>query len=188
MADQLYLSYRLRGFTENNMLRHYEKMLRQFPFSQLSQSESVYSMFAVSWAEPPLIERALPPPIDLNRIVSESKENLSADVSVQLESCWDLWQYSDDWKLTPAPVMLSCFGPRFESEADDHLRIGFGLDARFLPQSHLPNSAFMVQSNVRSLLHLVKEMDGVLAVEQRRLWSESGENFAGRLQAALVSG
>ena len=66
MADQLFLSYRLRGFTENNMLRHYEKMLRQFPFSRLNASGSVLRVHAVSWDEPPLIELPVaqlkPPP------------------------------------------------------------------------------------------------------------------------------
>ena len=33
MADRLFLSYTLRGFTGMNMLRHFEKMLRVFPFS-----------------------------------------------------------------------------------------------------------------------------------------------------------
>jgi hypothetical protein len=33
MADQLYLSYWLRGFSEGNMLRKFERLLRTFPFS-----------------------------------------------------------------------------------------------------------------------------------------------------------
>jgi hypothetical protein len=36
MADQLYLSYKLRNFSAQNMLRHYEKLLRIFPFSRLA--------------------------------------------------------------------------------------------------------------------------------------------------------
>ncbi|MCP5113820.1 MAG: hypothetical protein GY953_23555, partial [bacterium] len=35
MADRLFLSYCIRGYTEHNMLRHYERMLRAFPFSRL---------------------------------------------------------------------------------------------------------------------------------------------------------
>ena len=67
MADQLFLSYRLRGFTENNMLRHYEKMLRQFPFSRLNPGGVVLRVSAVSWEEPPLIELPLPDPLDIDQ-------------------------------------------------------------------------------------------------------------------------
>ena len=43
----------------------------------------------------------------------------------------------------------------------------------------------MVRSNIRSLLHLVHTLDDALAVDRRQLWSESGVNFAERLQSAL---
>lgn len=185
MADQLFLSYRLRGFTENNMLRHYEKMLRQFPFSRLNAGGAVLRVNAVSWEEPPLIEFPLPDPLDIDQALASAKEFAGSDCAVQLEAKWDLWQYGKDWELTPTRVILSCFGPRFESEDTDHLRIDFGLDASFLPQPEFPNNAFMAQSNIRSLLHLAAELDRNLNVENKRLWSDSGENFAERLQWAI---
>ena len=185
MADQLFLSYRLRGFTENNMLRHFEKMLRQFPFSRLNAAESVLRVHAVSWEEPPLIELPLPDPLDIDQALASAKEFAGGDCAVQLEAKWDLWQHAKDWELTPTRVILSCFGPRFESEDADHLRIDFGLDSSFLPQAEFPNNAFMAQSNIRSLLHLAAELDRHLNVENKRLWSDSGENFAERLQWTL---
>ena len=185
MADQLFLSYRLRGFTENNMLRHFEKMLRQFPFSRLNTAGSVLIVKAVSWIEPPLVELPLLDPLDLDIVLASAKEFATRDCSVQLEAMWDLWQYEKDWELAPVRVNLTCFGPGFENEEDDHLRIDFGLDLSFLPQPDLPNNAFMAQSNIRSLLHLVAELDRTLNVESKRLWSDSGENFAERLQWAL---
>jgi hypothetical protein len=185
MADQLFLSYRLLGYTENNMLRHYEKMLRQFPFSRLNTSGSILRVHAVSWDEPPLIELPLLDPLDIDRALASAKEFASGDCAVQLETKWDLWQYDKDWQLTPTRVVLSCFGPRFESETSDHLRVDFGIDASFLPQPELPNSAFMAQSNIRSLLHMAAELDRNLNVERKSLWSDSGENFAERLQWAL---
>ena len=36
----------------------------------------------------------------------------------------------------------------------------------------------MGQSNLRSLLHLVSEIEKSLPLENRKLWSESGANFA----------
>ena len=73
MADQLFLSYRLRGFTENNMLRHFEKMLRQFPFSRLNTAGSVLIVKAVSWIEPPLVELPLLDPLDLDIVLASAK-------------------------------------------------------------------------------------------------------------------
>ena len=43
----------------------------------------------------------------------------------------------------------------------------------------------MAQSNLRGLLRLAHELEGALPVEKRRLWSESGENFAARLEGAV---
>jgi hypothetical protein len=54
-----------------------------------------------------------------------------------------------------------------------------------LPQPEAGDSFLPVQSNIRSLLHLVHELDNTLAVERRRLWTESGDNFAEKLQDAL---
>ncbi|MEO8127455.1 MAG: hypothetical protein ABJF23_10455 [Bryobacteraceae bacterium] len=187
MADQLFLSYRLRGYTENNMLRHFEKMLRVFPFSRLDSSGSVLRVSAVSWDEPPLLELALPDPVDIDAALASAKEFTNGDCAVQLEAKWDLWQYDKEWEVKPARVVLSCFGPRFEGEDADHLRIDLGLDVNFLPQTEFPNSAFMAQSNIRSLLHLAAELDRTLNVENKRLWSDSGENFADQLQWAVES-
>ncbi len=184
MADQLYLSYWLRGFTEQNMLRHFEKMVARFPFSRLAHAATL-RVLAISFSEPPLLERALPLPVNAAEVVQLARERLQADVACQLEAWWDLWQFDSEWKLGPSPVALFCFGPEFESDEGESLQIDFGLDTWFLPQAEAPGSARMVQSNIRSLLHLVHELDDVLAIERRRLETESGENFAERLQAAL---
>jgi hypothetical protein len=65
--------------------------------------------------------------------------------------------------------------------------IEFGVDSRFLPQPGIEGSLRMVQSNVRSLLHLVGEIDGNLDLERRQLWSESGVNFAEVLAQSVGS-
>jgi len=85
------------------------------------------------------------------------------------------------------PGVLCCFGPAFDNEEGDHLRIEFGVDSRFLPQPGIEGSLRMVQSNVRSLLHLVGEIDGNLDLERRQLWSESGVNFSEVLAQSVGS-
>jgi len=187
MADQLYLSFRLRDFSPQNMLRHYEKLLRIFPFSRLARQASTLKVLAVDYNEPPLVEIPYPPPVPIEAVLAVAKDFENPDACYRLESWWDLWQFQKDWELTPSRVALCCFGPEFEHESDDDLTIEFGIDAHFLPQPDLPDSVRMVQSNIKSLLKLVHDLDDALPVETRRLWSESGENFSEKLQRALTT-
>jgi hypothetical protein len=186
MADQLYLSYQLRNFSAQNMLRYYEKLLRTFPFSQLARQASTFKVLAVDYNEPPLVEIPYPPPPPIEAVLAVAKDFENPDAAYRLESWWDLWQFIDkEWKLAPSRVALCCFGLEFEHEGGDHLTVEFGIDAHFLPQPDLPNSVRMVQSNIKSLLKLVHDLDDGLPEETRRLWSESGENFSEKLQQAL---
>ena len=174
MADRLYLSCWLRGFTGNNMLRHFEKMLELFPYSKLAARGPVLRIYAIEQIEPPQFEREFVPGADPKEIIAAAREFAHEDCVFEIETNWDLWQFSGDWKLAPAAVTLSCFGPGFENDWGDHLRIDFGNDARFLPHPHLEAGPRMAQSNLKSLVHLVHEIERVLSIERRQLWSESG--------------
>lgn len=185
MADRLYLSYWVGGFNAANMLRHYEKMLRLFPFSRLRRADSVFRIHAVSYAEPLLAEQPVAPPPDAGAIAAAAMEFTAPDVCYEVESAWDLWTWDGDWKLAPSVVTLSCFGPEFEREQGENLRVDFGLDEQFLPGPGGSEGVRMIRENIQSLLRLVHDIDNQLNAERRRLWSESGENFADRLQATL---
>ena len=185
MADQLYLSYWLRNFGEQNMLRNYEKLLRTFPYSKLAKNPSTLKIIAVSFEEPALLETAFPPPTDLDAVLASAREFAHADCCYRLETFWDIWQHHDDWELAPARVTLCCFGPEFEHEDHGNLSIEFGIDTHFLPRPELPQSLRMVQSNIQSLLKLVHDADDALPVEIRKLWTESGDNFSEKLHLAL---
>jgi hypothetical protein len=187
VPDRLYLSCWIRGFNESNMLQHFEKLLEIFPFSKLSKRGPVLRVYAIEHTEPPIIERAFPLPTDPSLLVEAASELALEDCAMQVDGSWDLWQYEGDWKLEPAAVILSCLGPVFDNEEGDHLRIEFGVDSRFLPQPGIEGSLRMVQSNVRSLLHLVGEIDGAFDLERRQLWSESGVNFAEVLTQSVGS-
>jgi hypothetical protein len=67
----------------------------------------------------------------------------------------------------------------------EDLRIDFGVDTAFLPNAALPGSGKLIESNVKSLLHLVHEVEDALPVEKRLLETESGENFAAKLTQSL---
>jgi hypothetical protein len=174
-----------------NRLKQFEKLLRMFPFSQREQGQSAVSILAVSTAEPPLLERAMNGPVDVAEILPVFSEYAGDDVAYQVDSWWDLWSFDGDWELAPAPVLLSCFmadfdnGTEAETDQQEDLRIDFGVDSRFLPALELPAGGRMIESNIRSLLRLVHEIESVLPVSRRLLETESGENFAERLQGAL---
>jgi len=212
MADQLFLSYWLRNYNDTTMLRNYEKLLRLFPFSKLTRQPSTFKVMAVDANEPVVAEVPYSPPVPIEAILGVAKDFQNADSCYRLETWWDLWQFEDQWKLAPARVALCCFGPEFNQSPSgtpvprdasrtpviefpgDHdagigcaLEIEFGLDAHFLPQPDLPDSPRLIESNIKSLLKLVHDLDDALPVETRRLWSESGENFAEKLHQALTS-
>jgi hypothetical protein len=185
VSDQLYLSYKLRGYSNMNMLRHWDRLLRVFPFSRLTQTSNTLRVQAVSFREPVLLEQDFANPIDLDALVAAAREFTATDCAVQLEAKWDIWQFTDDWKLTPTRVTLACFGEQFEDKEEEHLRVDFGPDAMYLPDPELPGAGTMAESNLKSLLKFVHDADETLAVDSRRLWTESGENFAERLQSAM---
>jgi len=187
MADQLYLSYWLRGFGELGMLPQFERMLAAFPYSKLARTDAVLRVHAVGYHEPPLLETAMPAPADASTVVQLAGEFRNADCCYELSADWDLWRRDGGWKLAPSRVILSCYGEEFEHQPDDHLRIDFGLEDQFLPAPGERDAAPMIRANIQSLLRLVHDLDGLLPMERRQLWSENGENFANRLQNALAS-
>jgi hypothetical protein len=161
------------------MLRHFQRVLNVFPVSKLAKRGPVLRIYAVEAIEPPLIEQEFPPAAKAGALIEAASELTHEDCCVEVDTYWDLWQYADgDWKLAPAAIRLLCAGPGFESENGDHLRIEFGTDARFLPIEGVENSLRMGRSNLRSLLHLVSDIERAVPVERRQIWSESGANFA----------
>src|SRR6516162_8343263 len=99
MADRLYVSYRLRGYTPADILRHFETLLRRFPFSKLAKADSLVRLYAVSFSEPPVVEMPLPTPPDPAAVVAAAREFLHDDICLQLETFWDIWHRDPEWKL-----------------------------------------------------------------------------------------
>jgi hypothetical protein len=187
MADRLYLSYWTRDSDPVARWRALSKVVELVPYSQLAKAETVVRVYESAHAEPALAERPLAPPFTPAHIQELINEFAAPSACLEVDAFWDLWRWDDDWKLEPSRLLVNCFGPEFDSGGDDHLRLDFGLDAQFLPQPERSGSQRMIESNIRSLLRLVHEIDDAIAAERRLLWSESGENFAGKLQQALES-
>jgi hypothetical protein len=186
MADRLYLSYWLTGFTENNMLRFFEKALRLFPVSRLNPNASTLRITPLNETEPAIFERAFPPDFAVEHVIAAAREFLHPDSCYEFDTSWDLWQFEEEWRLKPSRVSLLCFGPEFERDLDENLRVDFGVDANFLPHNEAPNALAMAQSNIRSLLKFVHEVDDAFGAPRRQLWTESGESFVDSLQRLLT--
>jgi hypothetical protein len=187
MPDRLYFSCWLRGFSEANMLRHFATMVRKFPVSRLNPSMQL-NVYDSEFVEPSIFAASYDDLNHFDQMMEDAKLYRNFRYGYELLAYWDLWQWDGaDWKILPARVSLECFGPGFDRERGEDLRIEFGIEDLFLPQLHLPgNSLPMIQANVRSLLKLTRDLDAALLVERRQLWSESGENFAERLQSTLM--
>lgn len=194
VTDLLFLSIWLERQSRPSRVQQFEKLLRLFPFSQREQPQSVLSIQAIDSTEPPLLERPVNGPVAIPDLIPTLREYQADDVAYRLESWWDLWQFDEDWELRPARVALSCFGPDFDNGTELHateqedLRIDFGVDSNYLPRTDVSGSAKLIESNIKSLLHLVHEVELLLPVAKRRLETESGENFADRLQQAFSAG
>ena len=187
MSDRLYLSCWLRSFTENNMLRHFQKMVELFPFSKLAQRSLEVRVYALEFAEPSQLAQDFTPGTDPRVMLEAARDFMHDDCLCEIDAAWDLWQMEGDWKLAPAPVTLSCFGPEFDNPQGDHLRVDFGLESLFVPDPAIEGGLRMGQSNLKSLVHFVHEIERALAIEQRHLWSESGLSPADAIAKALAN-
>jgi hypothetical protein len=192
VTDQLSLSIWLERSSRAKRFKYFDQLLRLFPFSQRAeQGQSTVSVQAVAVTEPPLVESPMNGPIDVGEVLAGLADYHGDDIAYSVESWWDLWQYDGDWKLGPARVELACFGPEFDNGTEralgeqEDLRIDFGVDSHYLPRLDLAGSGRMTESNVKSMLRLVHELDSALPVAKRKLETESGENFADRLQQVL---
>ncbi|MDX2270088.1 MAG: hypothetical protein NW208_18440 [Bryobacter sp.] len=186
MADRLYLSLWLNGFSPLTMHKHFAQCLTKFPFS--SQSPGVYlRVGAVDSSEPALQEQVFDLSQGFDPLIETMGRWQSTDASFEVEGFWDLWQeLPEGWRLSPARVNLFFYGPNFPSEWGEQIRIELGVEALFLPTFAMAGRELgLMQSNIRSLLRLRRDLEQTLSLSKINLWSESGENFADRLRQSM---
>ncbi|MEK7408938.1 MAG: hypothetical protein AAB225_28070 [Acidobacteriota bacterium] len=186
MPDRFYLSVWIRGFDERGMLGRFEQLLRAFPFSRLRPAIARLKVYAIEEVEPPLLEQAYGGVPDVEAVLEAARDFEHADCAYMVEGWWDLWSCAGEWKLLPSRVTLACYGPEFANDEGDHLRIELGVDTQFVPQPGLPQAARMAQSNLQSVVRLAGELEKCMPVRTRRLWLESGADFAAQVGAALA--
>ncbi len=186
MADRLYLSIWLNGFSPLKMHQAFAACLRNFPFS--SQAPQLYlRVGAVDSSEPALQEQVFDASEGFEPLLDAMSRWTATDASFEIEGFWDLWQQQPEgWRLWPTRLNLFFYGPNFPSEWGEQIRLEFGVEDRFLPDfSHQGRELGMMQSNIKSLLRLTRDLEAALDTRQMKLWSEGGGNFAERLQQSL---
>ena len=175
MPDHLHLSFWLKSVSALLMPATLNKIVAEFPFSKL-RSDVTLRVHALDFTEPPLLERRYADPSEI-----EEPEFKHEDTAYQLEAYWELWIWDRDWSLAPSPVWLDIYGPAFDSPNGEQVKIDLGPEDLFLPPPDASAGLRPVQSNLQSVLHLMRDLEGVLAVDKRLLWSDSGEDFASKL-------
>jgi hypothetical protein len=138
MPNRAYANIWVRGFSEENMLSHFERFLAAVPLSATSPGFTGLVIRAVDFAEAPLEEHDLrgysPTAAD---IASLAREHLSADVCYEVGARWDLWIRDKDaasWKLQPSQVQISCFGEEFDGGTyaeSGHFLVDLGFEHLF---------------------------------------------------------
>lgn len=169
------------------MHQHFATVLENFPFSpQLPQAYLRVS--AIDETEPALHEQVFNLVEEKPELVRVMRGWTSTDACFEVEGYWDLWQlYEEGWKLKPSRVNLFFYGPSFPSDLGEQIRMELGLETQYLPALDESGEGLrLLQSNIRSLLQLSRDLEARLKVKERRLWSESGANFAQRLQQSLM--
>jgi hypothetical protein len=181
------------------------------PFSRVYAA----STYPISWTETPTYQRiyvnddrAADTPDTAGSIietaVAEATEQLHDDTAYEFEMGWALWtpdnaiDADDDedapldtlWKLEPAKVRITGFGPGFDDgafEQNGQIRVDFGLDTPWVLEDedlHL-DAAKKIQQNVEKLLAFTLSVEKHCGISSRLLWTESGEPLAEKLIARL---
>lgn len=160
-----------------------KRALGLFPFSRFRPGATL-RVLAISLNEPPLLER-LYDEVEPDALARDAGEFLHSDAAFEVDCWWELWRMDPDWILAPSQVTISIYGPDFESDGGEQIRIDAGEETQYLPDASNRLSLRPIQSNVRSLLRLADDLDKALPVRRRAVWSDSGEDLAERIEESL---
>lgn len=216
MADQLYLSLWFPNFRLESLPAALVSVLRQFAtVAGDGNAESdlgrvaVASAFPIDWTESPSYQRIYvndersqdSEESKAENAVAEATEQLHEDSAYEFEMRWMLWTPESDavsedvaldaiWKLEPARVRITGFGPEFDSgsyEQNGHIRVDFGLDTPWVMEDEAMDkeTAAKIQQNVEKLLAFTLLVEKHCGISSRLLWTESGEPLAEKLISRL---
>ena len=219
MADQLYLSIWYPNFRLQSLPAALVGVLRQFALiakdgkanSALGRVAAA-STYPIDWTESPTYQRIYvnderaqssedTEGSVIENAVAEATEQLHEDTAYEFEMRWMLWtpdtaaesdgaDLETAWRLEPAKVRVSGFGPEFDAgsyEQNGHVRVDFGLDTPWVLEDESLDlaAAERIRQNVEKLLAFTLSVEKNCGISSRLLWTESGEPLAEKLIARL---
>jgi hypothetical protein len=214
MADQLYLSLWFPNFRFDTLPATTIAVLQQFARVSGLPRVAAAAAFPVNFAEPPVYQRVYvldkraedSPDVDdslIQNAVPEAMELLHEDTAYEFEMKWQLWAYEapaggfdGTWKRVPYSVKVIAFGPDFDDatyEENGHIRVDFGLDTPWIfdeeelweDEDARADAAKYIKQNIEMLLAFTLSVEKHCNIENRLLWTESGEPLAEKLIARL---
>ncbi len=214
MSDQLYLSLWFPNFRLQSLPSALISVLRQFaviakdgkPGSEFGRVAAATN-YPIDWTESPTYQRiyvnderaaktADTEDSIIESAVAEATEQLHDDTAYEFEMRWMLWlpetagELDTAWRLEPAKVRITGFGPEFEEGSYDqngHIRVDFGLDTPWVLEDEEldEGAAEKIKQNVEKLLAFTLLVEKNCGISSRLLWTESGEPLAEKLIARL---
>jgi len=214
MSDQLYLSLWFPNFRLESLPSALVNVMRQFAVIAKDGKTSTdfgrvaaATTFPIDWTESPTYQRiyvlddraeksADTEDSIIESAVAEATAQLHEDSAYEFEMRWPLWlpetagDLDTTWKLEPAKVRISGFGPEFDEgsyEQNGHIRVDFGLDTPWVLEDEELNTdaAEKIKQNVEKLLAFTLLVEKNSGISSRLLWTESGEPLAEKLIARL---
>jgi len=215
MADQLYLSLWFPAFRFENLPAATISVLRQFARISGLPRVAAAAAYPVSFTEPPVYQRvyvldkraeegADTSASIIENAVADAMELLHEDTAYEFEMKWQLWAYEAavagldaTWKRAPSTVKFLAFGPEFDDatfEQNGHMRVDFGLDTPWIfdeedgawdEDEARADAAKYIKENIEMLLAFTLSVEKNCNVQNRLLWTESGEPLAEKLVARL---
>jgi hypothetical protein len=214
MSDQLYLSLWFPNFRLESLPAALIGVMRQFaviakdgkPGSEFGRVAAA-TTYPIDWTESPTYQRIYV--LDdraektadtegsiIESAVAEATEQLHDDTAYEFEMHWMLWlpdsagALDTAWRLEPAKVRITGFGPEFDQSSYDqngHIRIDFGLDTPWVLEDEDLNkeATEKIKQNVEKLLAFTLLVEKNCGISSRLLWTESGEPLAEKLIARL---